>query len=142
MAQHQQAAAALLHQHPDPYAFAAAAPAYHAFLHSPPAPFYGYGSQPQYASLPPRVPLAGRPNSSIAFGGQGSSLGSGLPPLPRPATSGAVYRSTSEWGQLTVAQKEAAQVGLRTVVGWGISASCVWQHGVRCTLLCACDCAV
>ena len=127
MAQHQQAAAALLHQQPDPYAF----------LHSPPPAFHGYGSLPQYAALTPRPPMAGRPSSSIAFGGQGGSLGGGLPPLPRPATSGAVYRSTSEWGQLSAAQKEAAQVGLCTCapsMGWA------WVQAAR-AALCEVPCA-
>lgn len=114
LAMHQQAAS-LPQQHRDPYAFTAAAPVGHPFLLGSTAPFGGYGSQLQHGygsvALPPRPPMASRPSSSIALGGQGSAVGGGLPQLPRPATSGAVYRSTSEWGQLTAVQKEAAQVG-------------------------------
>lgn len=113
LALHQQAASL---QHHDPYAFTAAAPVGQTFVHGSLAPFAAYGAQLQHgygsASLPPRPPIATRPSSSIAFGAQGSVLGGGPPLLPRPATSGAVYRSTSEWGQLTATQKEAAQVSL------------------------------
>lgn len=113
LAVQQHAAASLHHQRHDPYTFTAAAPVGHPYLHGSTAPFAGYGSQQQHsysASLPPRPPMATRPSSSIAFGGQGHVLGGGLPPLPRPAASGAVFRSTSEWGQLSATQKEAAQV--------------------------------
>ncbi|PRW59396.1 Solute carrier family 35 member F6 isoform B [Chlorella sorokiniana] len=119
LALHQQAAS-LPRQYHDPYAFTAAAPVGHPVLHATAAPFAGYGSQLQHgygsASLPPRPPMATRPSSSIAFGGQGDAFGGGLPPLPRPATSGAVYRSTSEWGQLNTSQKEAAQRDLMSTL--------------------------
>lgn len=87
-----------------------AAPAYQ---HSPQVPLH-YGSLPQqlpaYATSLPRAPPPGaRPNSSIDFGGY-SYRGPAVP--ERPATSGAVYRSTAEWGQLSGAEKDQAQVWL------------------------------
>lgn len=103
-----------------------------------------YGSllrQPHVlASSMPRMAAGGagsRPSSSIDYGGHNGGLGSygggggyGLAaayPLPaRPATSGAVHRSTAEWGRMSAAEREEAGNELRVwaaVKGAGCSVS-------------------